>query len=334
MADGRDDSTEHEEFIDRCVDDAASSSAFVVPRERVHEILARASHLDANAVLLLLARRAAAHARPPTSRFHVGAAARGVDGDVYLGVNVEVQGVPLNHSIHAEQFALVNAMACGARAIEAIATTEAPCGHCRQFMNEMRHADGLTVCTRQWRLPLSELLPHSFGPMDLISDGALLLEDQGGWGVAWERELVSLAYADGAELEDAVPHGAAQDVVGADERWRSLAAAAYGAMDKAYAPYSHSRASIAVRTICGEEFTGWSLECAAYNPSMSPLQVVISRMVAKGKDLSSIERVLLTEFEDAPVKYDCTVRLTMAKIAPKAKILVLNYHRRVVAAST
>ena len=30
-----------------------------------------------------------------------------------------------------------------------------------------------------WRLPLRELLPHAFGPMDLIGDMPLLLEDQG-----------------------------------------------------------------------------------------------------------------------------------------------------------
>ena len=32
---------------------------------------------------------------------------------------------------------------------------------------------------------------------------------------------------------------------------------------------------------------------------------------------------------DAHVKYDCTVRLTLAKIAPKAKLLILNYHDEV-----
>ena len=69
------------------------------------------------------------------------------------------------------------------------------------------------------------------------------------------------------------------------------------------------------------------MECAAYNPSMSPLQVVIARMVAQGKDLSTIEYAVLSEFHDARVKYDCTVRLALAKIAPKAGLVVLNYHR-------
>ena len=48
--------------------------------------------------------------------------------------------MPLNASIHAEQFAVVTALRAGETALRAIATTAAPCGHCRQFMNELRDA--------------------------------------------------------------------------------------------------------------------------------------------------------------------------------------------------
>ena len=102
--------------------------------------------------------------------------------------------------------------------------------------------------------------------------------------------------------------------------WNALAPLALVAMRKAYAPYSSSRAGIAIKTSCGGVFVGWSLECAAYNPSMSPLQVVFARMVAQGKDLSSIEQCLLLECPGAHVKYDCTVRLTLEKMPPNPTV--------------
>ncbi|ABO96197.1 predicted protein, partial [Ostreococcus lucimarinus CCE9901] len=243
-------------------------------------------------------------ARPPTSRFHVGAAARGASGNVYLGVNVEISAVPLNHSIHAEQFALVTAMANEERKVEAIATTEAPCGHCRQFMNELRDAGGLRCVTRKWRSPLAELLPHAFGPMDLLDDG----EDESARTLLLEKSWVDDSGMNAQFATLAYRHG---------DDWNALVPLALEAMRKAYAPYSSSRAGIAIKTSCGGVFVGWSLECAAYNPSMSPLQVVFARMVAQGKDLSSIEQCLLLECPGAHVKYDCTVRLTLEKIAPK-----------------
>ena len=83
------------------------------------------------------------YAIPPTSRFYVGAAALGASGAVFLGVNVEFPGLPLNASVHAEQFALVTALRANETRLVAIATTAAPCGHCRQFMNELRHASEL-----------------------------------------------------------------------------------------------------------------------------------------------------------------------------------------------
>tara|TARA_B100000768_G_C11231591_1_gene355304 strand:- start:485 stop:1231 length:747 start_codon:yes stop_codon:yes gene_type:complete len=241
-------------------------------------------------------------------------------------VNVEISAVPLNHSIHAEQFALVTANANEERKLEAIATTDAPCGHCRQFMNELRDAPGLRCVTRKWRSPLAELLPHAFGPMDLLDDGeTLLLEKSSVDESGMNPQFATLAYVHGEKAppsDDLMPLTRLLERHGDD--WNTLAPLALEAMRKAYAPYSSSRAGIAIKASCGGTFVGWSMECAAYNPSMSPLQVVFARMVARGKDLSSIERCLLLECPGAHVKYDCTVRLTLEKIAPKAAVIVAN----------
>ena len=87
--------------------------------------------------LLPLART---YARPPISNYLVGAVARGVSGDLYLGANIEIPGHSLGFSVHGEQFALSNAYMHSEKGIAAIAVTAAPCGHCRQFINEMAPA--------------------------------------------------------------------------------------------------------------------------------------------------------------------------------------------------
>ena len=40
---------------------------------------------------------------------------------------------------------MVTALRAGETALQAIATTAAPCGHCRQFMNELRDAATMRV---------------------------------------------------------------------------------------------------------------------------------------------------------------------------------------------
>ena len=316
----------HEDVIARVVDDAVARGSFVILESVVSTTRRALSTDDADALLLRFAQSVSRYARPPTSRFHVGAAARGTSGNVYLGVNVEISAVPLNHSIHAEQFALVTANANDECKLEAIATTDAPCGHCRQFMNELRDAPGLRCVTRKWRSPLAELLPHAFGPMDLLDDGeTLLLEKSSVDASGMNPQFATLAYVHGEKSppsDDLMPLTRLLERHGDD--WNALAPLALEAMRKAYAPYSSSRAGIAIKASCGGTFVGWSMECAAYNPSMSPLQVVFARMVAHGKDLSSIERCLLLECPGAHVKYDCTVRLTLEKIAPKAAVIVAN----------
>jgi len=71
-------------------------------------------------------------ARPPVSDYHVGAVGLGESGRVLLGVNVELHGLPLNQSIHAEQFVIANAVRVGERRLTRLAVSAEPCGHCRQ----------------------------------------------------------------------------------------------------------------------------------------------------------------------------------------------------------
>lgn len=109
----------------------------------------------------------------PYSKFTVGAALITEDGTIFHGVNVENASYGLG--ICAERTAAVSAVAAGHRAFKAIAvagpesTVTAPCGACRQFLNEFNPElvvayttpDGVTVTT------LDRLLPDAFGPKNL-----------------------------------------------------------------------------------------------------------------------------------------------------------------------
>ncbi len=61
----------------------------------------------------------------------------GASGRLYVGVNLEFARLPVNNSVHAEQFLVVNAVHHGETAITKMAVSAAPCGHCRQFYSEL-----------------------------------------------------------------------------------------------------------------------------------------------------------------------------------------------------
>lgn len=112
--------------------------------------------------------RARAHA--PYSSFQVGAALRTGDGHIITAGNVE--NVSYGLTICAERAAIFRALAEGythftAIAIAGPADTVSPCGACRQVLAEFLEPSATVVFPLNARLvavPLSELLPHPFGP--------------------------------------------------------------------------------------------------------------------------------------------------------------------------
>jgi len=90
--------------------------------------------------LMLSAREAAESAYCPYSKYPVGAALLGVDGEIYTGCNVENASYGL--SMCAERSAVFNAVGCGCRQFLALALAggkdkaATPCGACRQVLAE------------------------------------------------------------------------------------------------------------------------------------------------------------------------------------------------------
>lgn len=148
--------------------------------------LATALHLPSTADLLpLLVPLAASSAVTPTSAYPVGAAALGRSGAIYLGANLELPRAPLAAAVHAEQAAVACAAQAGEGGLVRIAVSAPPCGHCRQFCNELAGAEALEFVFEEAggrgrgasASTLADLLPRAFGPADLArgpsADGSM-----------------------------------------------------------------------------------------------------------------------------------------------------------------
>lgn len=139
--------------------------------------------------LIAAARDAATRAYAPYSQFHVGAALLLADGSVVTGANVENASYGL--SLCAETVAVSGILSSGTfrengGKLEAVAVTGGapgaagqgdtvtPCGRCRQILNEIAQIGGTDPIV--WcdgaegvlETRLSDLLPHAFGPANLL----------------------------------------------------------------------------------------------------------------------------------------------------------------------
>lgn len=222
--------------------------------------------------------KTAQFAKPPISNFRVGAVARGVTtGNYYLGANVEFSGEALSFTIHAEQAAVANAWVAGEHGVDLVATTAAPCGYCRQFLNELHQP--VTIAINDETYSLADLLPHSFGPRDLGIDAALMAPADHGLAIGETDEL---------------------------------AQAALRAANRSYAPYSRSYAGVALRMRDGRIVAGPYAENAAFNPSMSPLEVALSVVNMNGGDFAEIEEAVLVQ---ALPLHESATRIVLAAVS-------------------
>lgn len=180
---------------------------------------------------------------------------------------MEFRGVPLQQTIHAEQCAVTHAWLRGETNLVAITVNYTPCGHCRQFMNELNSGSELHI-----HLPgrppstLGQYLPDSFGPTDLAITTLLM---------------------------DPVNHG--YTLAETDP----LTQAALNAANHSHAPYSQSHSGVALETTNGKIYAGRYAENAAFNPSLPPLQAALILANITGENCASIRRAVLVEGHNA-----------------------------------
>jgi len=133
-------------------------------------------HDRERSALLIAAREAAGRAYCPYSKFPVGAAVLTDRGDIFAGCNVENASYGL--TVCAERSAVVQAIALSAGPLRIKAallytptpTPGAPCGACRQVLNEFSpDAEVFCLCDGPGIIEttLKGLLPQAFGPHNL-----------------------------------------------------------------------------------------------------------------------------------------------------------------------
>jgi cytidine deaminase len=230
----------------------------------------------------------------PISRFRVGAVVRGASGALYLGANLEIPGHPLSVTVHAEQAACANAYMHGENGIQSIAVTAAPCGYCRQFLNEFS-PDGKLEVLIEGDVPvrLASLLPAAFGPADL-----------GGH----ERPLP-------AHRVDIILPTRAPD---------PLVASALSAACISYAPYTHAHSGAAVQLSDGSIHRGAYIENAAFNPSLPPLEIALISVLAARRSLHEITDAVLIELEDKVVSQKFLADSALASICPNVRLRTIE----------
>ncbi|NHI00494.1 MULTISPECIES: cytidine deaminase [Oceanimonas] len=245
--------------------------------------LERATGLADDALALALLSHLQACAVTPVSGFAVGALAVAGSGHWYAGANLEFAGLPLNFSVHAEQAAIGHAALHGETHIHRMVVSASPCGHCRQFMQELNQ-DELTIVLPGEHHRLSALLPHAFGPADLGLAGGMLTPAPG--------------------------------TLTCHDRDMALQAALNEA-NASHAPYSNNRAGVALQLQDGRLCRGRYLENAAFNPGLGPMQLALSQLHLHGYQPRHISRAVLVE-STAGISQHSAASQALASVSPVA----------------
>lgn len=265
---------------------------FFIEAAKVEEIIKRTG-ISVNDLLKELVQIAKPLARPPISNYRVSEAGLGASGNIYLGVNLEFPGCPLNQAIHGEQTMVTLARNHGEQKLVSMVIPAEPCGFCRQFINEIgEDANELQILIPECEpKAFSDLLPNSFGPKNL--------------GDMKER-LLTPCKEFKSQHED------------------FLTAKAIEAAHNSYAPYTLAKSGVVIKTLDGGIFCGSYLENAAYNPSLSPLQTALVELVADGQQYENIIEVVLVEKTSAVISQEDTTLLVLKKISPQALFRVVR----------
>lgn len=243
--------------------------------------LANACGITQQQLALELLDLAASYSCATISGFAVGAICHGVSGNWYLGANMELSGDTMAQTVHAEQSAIVHAFSRGESGITRLTINYSPCGHCRQFINEITASHKIEIALPSQPIKLlHDYLPEAFGPHDLHNHHAFMA------------------------------HPSQQfQIEGSDVHQAAIIAAS-----KSYAPYSQAFSGVAIKTRSQGIYTGSYIENAAYNPSLGPLQSAMIMLNLNDIPLQQIELVVLAEVTAARITQQAAIQQYLACI--------------------
>lgn len=233
---------------------------------------------------------AAKKAHPTISNYRVGVAGITKNGSILLGCNLEIHGLHLNNSLHAEQFLVISSL-IKKEELSAIAVSAPPCGHCRQFLNEIKGASKLKILvTGEPERKLMELLPAPFGPSNLKINISLY-DDR-------HNNLQLKTTSNDPLTNEALKQA-----------------------NISYAPYSSCPSGVAILLKNGIVMAGgFYIENAAFNPSVSPMLSALVNLISEGYDYHDISEVTLVERKNGPVVQEHNVQDILNSIAPEATL--------------
>jgi cytidine deaminase len=256
------------------------------------EEMVSASRLSKNELANKLLPVASSFSYSPISNFKVGCVVVGESGAIYFGTNIEIVKQQLSFSVHGEQSAIANAFNNGEKSIKDLFVSASPCGHCRQFINELPDSDKLKIhITGNGPVFINSLLPNAFGPKDLGGSG-------GPFRNAGQKSVV-------AEYKKS------------DSK---AVLAAEGAAMRSYAPYSGSYGGVAIQTFSNAIFSGSYIENAAFNPSLASFQSAMVNLVLSGEKFENIEKVFVVTFGRDTVDHSANADRILKLIAPHATL--------------
>ncbi|EEF48094.1 cytidine deaminase 1 [Ricinus communis] len=292
------------------------------------ESMAQKAGLTLVELLPTLVKSAQSLARPPISDYYVGAVGLGSSGRIFFGANLEFPGLPLHQSVHAEQFLITNLFLNAESNLKYVAVSAAPCGHCRQFFQEIRDAPDIQILITgdsnntnnndqsngdiKRFDTLSNLLPQRFGPYDLLDKSVPLVLEK-------HNNHMSLQNDDISNNSKKVPNGISISV------FDDLKLEALEAANSSHAPYSKCPSGVALMDCEGKVYKGSYMESAAYNPSLGPVQAaIVAYLVGGGGGYEKIVAAVLVEKEEAVVRQEFTARLLLQVISPRCEFKVFH----------
>ena len=221
----------------------------------------------------------------PISKFPVSALAVSANGNIYFGCNLEIKGTPLNSTVHAEQSAINTACYHNEKNISKLFVTHAPCGHCRQFINEIQLSNNIEIIVNGNKQSFDALLPLPFGPKDLKINKSLLSRER---------------------LNFQLPK----------ESQNKLHLTALKSLNLAYCPYSNSHHGISIRLKSGEIYYGIQIENCAYNPTLSALHSALCIIMISNHQFNDINEVCYINTNHSTTEYYSYYKLILDAINP------------------
>ncbi|CAE6169600.1 unnamed protein product [Arabidopsis arenosa] len=250
--------------------------------------------------------RAIPHARAQISGSPVVAIGLASSGQTFFGVNVELPGVPLNYSIHAEQFLVANLALHSELQLKGLAIStngyyfQAPCDHCCQFLKEVRDmSDTIVVITD----PTGQ--SGTFKPFStLLSQESISRENVLRF---LELSYNSIGFIDSSLYMDICINSGCNHL-----NCRALRAATMS-----YAPYSTCPSGVALIDRRGKVYSGVYMESVAHNSSLGPVQAALVDFVVNGdgQEFKEIVEAVLVERKCGGLSQEGIARMILEKIA-------------------